>query len=128
MVSYASWVTLGRPAISERRLPIGPLLPLLVHAPHARPGRLGHLVWGGACEQRSVHADRLPAGQPLCRYGDQRQLFEMVLWLVLVQECWLPMKPAINYLIYGEQISLPARQYALRGVRGGFAAGDLGFR
>lgn len=51
----------------------------------------------------------------------------MVLWLVLVQEGRLPVKPAADYVIYGQQISLPARQYALSGVLGGAAAsGDLG--
>lgn len=52
----------------------------------------------------------------------------MVLWLVLVQECRLPIKPAADYLLHGQQISLPARQYALSGGLGGCAAGDLGFR
>lgn len=52
----------------------------------------------------------------------------MMLWLVLVQERRLPIKPAAEYLIHGQQISLPARQYALSAVLGGCAAGDLGFR
>ena len=55
---------------------------------------------GGAGEQRPVHADRLPASQPLGRYGHQRQLFELVLRLVLVQECRLPVKPAADYVIH----------------------------
>jgi len=109
-------------------LPIGPLFLLLVHAPHLRPGRVGHLGRGGACEQRAVHADRLPASQPLGRYGHQRQFFEMMLSLVLVQERRLPVKPAADDVIHGQYISLPARQYALSGVLGGPAAGDLGFR
>jgi len=109
MVSYASLVTPGRPAISERRCPIGPLLPLLVHAAHARPGRLGHLVRGGARGQRPVHADRLPASQPLGPHAYQRQLFEMVLRLVLIQERRLPVKPAADYVRHGQQISLPTR-------------------
>ena len=54
-----------------------------------------------------MHADRLPASQPLGRYGHQRQLFEMVLCLVLVQERRLPVKPAANYVIHGQQVSLP---------------------
>jgi hypothetical protein len=32
----------------------------------------------------------------------------MVLWLVLVRERRLPIKPAADYLIHGQQISLPA--------------------
>lgn len=39
-------------------------------------------------------ADRLPASQPLGRHGHQRQLFEMMLRFVLVQEGRLPVKPA----------------------------------
>ena len=52
----------------------------------------------------------------------------MVLRLVLVQKCRLPVKPASDYVVCGQQISLPARQYALGGVLGGCAASDLGFR
>jgi hypothetical protein len=48
--------------------------------------------------------------------------------LVLVQERRLPIKPAADYVIHGQQVSLPARQYALSGVLGGCAAGALGFR
>ena len=50
----------------------------------------------------------------------------MVLRFVLVQEGRLPVKPAADYLVHGQQISLPARQYALSGVLGGCSAGDLG--
>jgi hypothetical protein len=52
----------------------------------------------------------------------------MVLWLVLVQECRLPVKPAADHVIHGQLVSLPARQDALSRVLGGCAAGDLGFR
>jgi hypothetical protein len=52
----------------------------------------------------------------------------MVLWLVLVPECRLPVKPAADYVVHGQQVSLPARQDALSGVPGGLAASDLGFR
>jgi hypothetical protein len=50
----------------------------------------------------------------------------MVLWLMLVQEGRLPVKPAADYLVHGQQVSLPARQDALSAVLGG-PGGDLGF-
>ncbi len=46
--------------------------------------------------------------EPLWRYVHQRQLFEMVLWLVLVQDRRLPVEPAADYVIRGQQISQPA--------------------
>jgi hypothetical protein len=52
----------------------------------------------------------------------------MVLRLVLVQEYRLPVKPAADYVVHRQQVGLPTRQDALRGVLGGCAAGDLGFR
>ena len=39
-----------------------------------------------------------------------------------------PRCPRPNDVIHGQQISLPTRQYAVSGVLGGCAAGDLGFR
>jgi len=54
-------------------LPIDPLLPLLVHGPHARPGRLGHLTRAGAREQRPVHAGTIRA------YTDDGALFAVFL-------------------------------------------------
>jgi hypothetical protein len=42
----------------------------------------------------------------------------VVLWLVLVQERGLPVKPTIDNLIHGQQVSLPTRQYALSGFWG----------
>jgi hypothetical protein len=69
-------------------------------------------------EQRPVHADRVPASQPFRRHGHQRQLFEVVLWLVLVQEGRLPVKPAADYVTLGQQVSLPTRQYAAQGSLG----------
>jgi hypothetical protein len=50
----------------------------------------------------------------------------MVLRLVLVQERRLPVKPAADNVVHGQQASLPARQDALSGVLSGFDAGDLG--
>ena len=79
---------LGQPGAARDQqvaLPISLLLPLPVDGPPACPGRLGHLGRGNACEQRPVHADRLPASELLGRHRHQRQLFEMVLRLMLVQ-------------------------------------------
>lgn len=69
-----------------------------------------------------------PASQPLRRHGHERHLFEMALRLGLVQERRLPVKPAIDYVVHGQQVSISSRQYALSGVLGGCAADDLGFR
>ena len=116
-----------RPSRDDRAaVPAGPLLPLLVYVSDAGSCRVSHLFRNSAREQRPVHADRLPASQPLGRYGHQRQLFEMMLWLVLVQERRLSVKPSANDVVHGQQLSLPTRQYAFSGVLGGCAVGDLG--
>jgi hypothetical protein len=52
----------------------------------------------------------------------------MVRWFVLAQECRLSMKATADYVLHGQQVSLPARQDTLSSVLGGFGAGDLGFR
>ena len=44
---------------------------------------------------------------------------------MLVQERRLPVKPAADDVVHGQQIGLPARQYALSAVLGGSDAGDL---
>ena len=48
-----------------------------------------------------------PASQPLRRHGHERHLFEMALRLGLVQERRLPVKPAIDYVVHGQQVSIP---------------------
>jgi len=63
----------GLPRDQRVALPIDPLLPLLVHGPHARPGRLGHLTRAGAREQRPVHAGTIRA------YTDDGALFAVFL-------------------------------------------------
>lgn len=65
------------------------------------------------------HGDHipLPASQLLRRYSHQRQLFEMALWLVLVQERRLRVKSAADSVVHGQQISLPCGWGGMAGLR-----------